>query len=121
MSDKLLNSLPKEQARPLTTTHKTKPQMEGISSRSLLKALPWVNVTGGFYRVNRRQVLEIRPGMVTFVDNGGVPEIYGPSLAQMPGFRAIDDEDVLNQIAAAAVVQDFDKDDDVISDGTPPT
>jgi hypothetical protein len=28
--------------------------MQGISSRWLLRVLPWVQVSGGTYRVNRR-------------------------------------------------------------------
>ncbi|MDH4091969.1 MAG: family 2B encapsulin nanocompartment shell protein [Cyclobacteriaceae bacterium] len=98
-------SLPREQARPLTTTHKTRPQMEGISSRNLIKYLPWVNVTGGFYRVNRRQIIEIIPGKVTFLDEEGKgqPRIFGPSLAQIPFLSRIKDEAaVLEKIAAAA-------------------
>ncbi len=41
-------------ARQLATTTKSAPQMQGISSRWLLKLLPWVQVSGGVYRVNRR-------------------------------------------------------------------
>ena len=41
-------------ARNLATTTKTVPQMQGITSRWLLKMLPWVQVSGGPYRVNRR-------------------------------------------------------------------
>lgn len=114
-------TLPQDQARVLNTTHKTKPQMEAISSRNLLKVLPWVNITGAYYRVNRRMVLEIRPGMVTFVDNGGTSEIYGPSLSQMPSFRNIKDEELLNNIAAEGVVEDFAKDSVIISSGDTPT
>jgi len=105
MSDKLnalITSLPKEQARPLTETTKTRPQMEAISSRHLLKLLPWVNVNGGYYRVNRRQVLEIRPGLVTFDTSDKVPKIFAPSLAQMPGLSKIQDEELQKRIAAAA-------------------
>lgn len=121
MSENLRFSLPKEQARPLTTTHKTRPQMEAISSRNLLKYLPWVNVQGGYYRVNRRQVLEIRPGKVALIDDGGTPAIFGPSLNQMPSFHMISDENLLNQIASAAEKQDFAKDETVVSDGVAPT
>ena len=39
-------------ARNLATTTKTPPQMQGISSRWLLKVLPWVQVHGGVYRVH---------------------------------------------------------------------
>jgi hypothetical protein len=34
-------------ARNLATTTKTPPQMQGISSRWLLRILPWVQVAGG--------------------------------------------------------------------------
>ena len=92
------HSLPKEQARQLTTTHKTRPQMEAISSRNLIKVLPWVNVSGGFYRVNRRQMLQIHPYKVTFKeDEDGNLVIYGPSLNQMPVFKNIKNERVLNE------------------------
>ncbi|MEV6552188.1 Crp/Fnr family transcriptional regulator, partial [Streptomyces sp. NPDC051597] len=41
-------------ARNLATTTKSVPQMQEISSRWLLRMLPWVQVKGGTYRVNRR-------------------------------------------------------------------
>ena len=113
-------SLPKEQARQLTTTQKTRPMMEAISSRHLLKVLPWVDVQGGFYRVNRRHVLEIVPRMVSFFDNNGKPNVFGPSLAQMPSFRSVRDEKVLNAIAAEAVEQNFKNNDRIVDDGDTP-
>lgn len=122
MSDKLRNSLSKQQARPLITTTKTRPQTEAISSRSLLKVLPWVNVPGGFYRVNRRQVLEIRPGLVT-VDNNedGTLFVYGPTLNQMPSFKDIHNEDILNRIAATAELEEFEKEARLVTAGEIPT
>ena len=48
------SSLGTAAARNLATTTKTAPQMQGITSRWLLKVLPWVDVKGGTYRVNRR-------------------------------------------------------------------
>ncbi len=124
MTNDLFNhqSLPKEQARQLATTTKTRPQMESISSRSLIKYMPWVNVSGGYYRVNRRQVLEIRPGLVTFITNeSGSPEIFGPSLAQLPSLAGITDQDLLSKIAATAVKQDFVNDEIIVSSGSVPT
>ena len=124
MSEKLnalITSLPKEQARPLTETTKTRPQMEAISSRHLLKLLPWVNVSGGYYRVNRRQVLEIRPGLVTFDNKDKVPQIFGPSLAQMPGLSKIQDEDLQKRIASAAVREEFAKNATIVKLGSKPT
>ncbi len=96
MSDQLRNSLHKDQARVITTTHKTRPQMEALSSRNLLKVLPWVNVQGGYYRVNRRLVIEIRAGKVSFVEVDPDPLAVVPlSLRQIPSFRNIDDDTVL--------------------------
>lgn len=112
MSDELnkeIFSLPREQARPLTTTHKTRPQMEGISSRNLIKALPWVNVTGGHYRVNRRRIIDIRPEKVLFTDEKN-PTIKGPSLVGMPTFRNVTDHEILEAIASKAVLTEYKKD-----------
>jgi CRP-like cAMP-binding protein len=113
MTKESFHSLPQEQARPLTTTHKTRPQMEGISSRNLLKFLPWVNVQGGRYRVNRRRILDIRPGKVRF-EGDATPKIYGPSLSQMPTFHGLENDAILKQIAAKGVAQDFAKDDIIV-------
>ena len=114
MSKLLYQSLPQEQARPLTTTHKIRPQMEGISSRNLIKFLPWVNVQGGRYRVNRRRILDFRPGKVTFEGVDPV-SIVGPSLSEMPTFNNLKNDDLLRQIAAAAVSQDFAKDARIVA------
>ncbi len=121
MSDQSRFSLPKQQARVITTTHKTRPQMEAISSRNLLKVLPWVNLQGANYRVNRRRVVEIRPGRISFIDNGGTPEAFGPSISQMPIFREIQNQTVLDQIAASAVQEDFVKDAAILTHGNSPT
>ena len=47
-------SLSTAAARQLTTTTKSAPQMQGITARWLLRFIPWVDVSGGVYRVNRR-------------------------------------------------------------------
>jgi CRP-like cAMP-binding protein len=47
-------SLATAAARNLATTTKTVPQMQSITERWLLRLLPWVQVSGGTYRVNRR-------------------------------------------------------------------
>ena len=55
-------SLSTAAARNLSTTTKTVPQMQGITSRWLVRTLPWVQVAGGVYRVNRH---------LTHVSGGG--------------------------------------------------
>ena len=57
MSDNLLQrSVTTSVARNLATTTKTSPKMMSITPRYLLKLLPWVQVNGGTYRVNRTKV-----------------------------------------------------------------
>ncbi len=124
MSEKFnsrITSLPKEQARPLTEISKTRPQMESISSRNLLKYLPWVNVSGGYYRVNRRQILEIRPGMVTFDTSDSTPRIFAPSLSQMPCLSNIEDDELLKRIAAVAEEEKFTKNTQIVTHGNEAT
>ena len=57
MSDSLLQrSVTTSVAKNLATTTKTSPKMMSITPRWLLSLLPWVNVEGGTYRVNRTKV-----------------------------------------------------------------
>ena len=46
-------SLTPSAAHEYTTTTMSAPQLEGLTSRWLLKMLPWVRAKGGVYRVNR--------------------------------------------------------------------
>src|SRR2546430_13669162 len=52
-------------ARNLATTTKTPPQMQWISSRWLLKVLPWIQVHSGVYRVNPRLNYAVGDARVT--------------------------------------------------------
>jgi len=57
MSDSLLQrSVTTAVARNLANTTKTSPKMMSITPRWLLSLLPWVQVEGGTYRVNRTKV-----------------------------------------------------------------
>ncbi len=57
MSDNLLQrSVTTAVARNLASTTKTAPRMMSITPRFLLTMLPWVQVDGGTYRVNRTKV-----------------------------------------------------------------
>ncbi|MFE4669677.1 family 2B encapsulin nanocompartment shell protein [Streptomyces sp. NPDC056716] len=93
-------SLSTQAARQLTTTTKSAPQMQAITSRWLLKSLPWVDVKGGTYRVNRRLQLRTGRGRVHFEHNGAddirvVPE----TLTELPVLRGYPDTDVLRELA----------------------
>ncbi|MGW0770511.1 family 2B encapsulin nanocompartment shell protein [Streptomyces sp. NPDC002676] len=98
--DGQLTSLGTRAARQLTTTTKSEPQMQAITSRWLLKSLPWVDVKGGTYRVNRRLNLRTGRGRVHFELNGAddirvVPE----TLTELPILRGYRDLDVLREMA----------------------
>ena len=49
--DRQQRSLTTAAARNLATTTKSVPQMQAVTSRWLLRMLPWVQVSGGTYRV----------------------------------------------------------------------
>jgi hypothetical protein len=86
-------------ARNLATTTKSVPQMQEISSRWLLRMLPWVDVQGGTYRVNRRLTYAVGDGRITFVKTGDQVEVIPAELGELPAFRAFEDEEVLAELA----------------------
>ncbi|MGC0333906.1 CRP-like cAMP-binding protein [Streptomyces sp. SAI-170] len=100
LADGQLTSLGVHAARQLTHTHKTVPQMQAISSRWLLRTLPWVDVRGGAYRVNRRLNLRSGRGRVQFEHNGGDDvRVIPQTLTELPALRGYSDLDVLQEIA----------------------
>jgi hypothetical protein len=92
-------SLDTSAARNLATTTKTTPQMQGITSRWLLRMLPWVQVAGGTYRVNRRLSYAVGRGRVGFAKTGAEVRVVPPSLRELPMLRDVADEAALNAIA----------------------
>ncbi|MFI1200045.1 family 2B encapsulin nanocompartment shell protein [Streptomyces sp. NPDC020883] len=86
-------------ARNLATTTKTAPQMQGTSSRWLLRTLPWVEVKGGTYRVNRRLVYEVGDGRVTFVQEGSAVRVVPAELGELPLLRGFEDDAALRALA----------------------
>ncbi|MGW3068615.1 family 2B encapsulin nanocompartment shell protein, partial [Streptomyces sp. NPDC001130] len=95
-------------ARNLATTTKTVPQMQGISSRWLLRMLPWVEVKGGTYRVNRRLVYEIGDGRVTFVQDGTAVKVVPAELGELPLLRGFGDEVVLRALAERCEQREYE-------------
>ncbi|MFI6375203.1 family 2B encapsulin nanocompartment shell protein [Streptomyces sp. NPDC050546] len=86
-------------ARNLATTTKSVPQMQEISSRWLLRMLPWVDIQGGTYRVNRRLTFAVGDGRMTFVKTGDRVEIIPAELGELPALRSYEDEEVLSEIS----------------------
>ncbi|MFE4539575.1 family 2B encapsulin nanocompartment shell protein [Streptomyces scopuliridis] len=94
-------------ARNLATTTKSVPQMQEITSRWLLRMLPWVQVQGGTYRVNRRLSYAVGDGRVTFVQTGDRVTVIPAELGELPALRAYDDEGVLSELARRCEQREF--------------
>ncbi|MEU3860885.1 family 2B encapsulin nanocompartment shell protein [Streptomyces sp. NPDC028722] len=94
-------------ARNLATTTKSVPQMQEISSRWVLRTLPWVDVQGGTYRVNRRLTYAVGDGRVTFVKTGDQVEVIPAELGELPVLRSYEDEEVLTELARRCRRRDF--------------
>jgi CRP-like cAMP-binding protein len=94
-------------ARNLATTTKSVPQMQEISSRWLLRTLPWVDVQGGTYRVNRRLAYAVGDGRITFVKTGDQVEVVPAELGELPALRGYEDEEVLAELARRCRQRDF--------------
>ncbi len=106
-------------ARNLATTTKSVPQMQEISSRWLLKILPWVQVQGGTYRVNRRLTYAVGDGRVTFTSTGADVRVIPAELCELPLLRGFDDADVLASLADRFVQQEFEAGDVIVEQGQP--
>src|SRR5262245_2408226 len=75
-------SLSTAAARNLATTTKSAPQMQGITSRWLLRLLPWVQTAGGVYRVNRRATYSVGDGRVGFTNTGAQVQVIPQELGE---------------------------------------
>ncbi|WP_437786423.1 family 2B encapsulin nanocompartment shell protein [Sorangium sp. So ce1097] len=112
--DQLPTSLATAAARQLATTTKSAPQMQGISSRWLLKLLPWVHVNG-VYRVNRRLSYAVGDGRVTFTNTGAKIQVIPQELCELPLLRGYEDVEVLTELANRFVQREY-KPGDIITE-----
>jgi hypothetical protein len=90
-SNLLQRSVTTAVARNLATTTKTSPKMMSITPRWLLGALPWVQVDGGTYRVNRTKVELSRAERVEIDLTEGAPALSGEALRSVPVFSRLSD------------------------------
>ncbi|MFF5989580.1 family 2B encapsulin nanocompartment shell protein [Prauserella flavalba] len=86
-------------ARNLATTTKTQPQMQSISSRWLIRLLPWVQASGGTYRVNRRLTCVVGNKRVTFTGSDTDLRVVPPELREFAILREFPDTGVLDALA----------------------
>ncbi|MCC5659216.1 cyclic nucleotide-binding domain-containing protein [Nostoc sp. XA010] len=112
-------SLSTKGARKLATTTKTPPQMQGITPRWLLQMLPWVQVKGGAYRVNRRLTYDVGNGRVSFTNTGAQVRVIPQALRELSLLRGFEDIEVLNALADRFVQQEFAPGEVIVQEGQP--
>jgi len=106
-------------ARNLATTTKSVPQMQEITSRWLLRALPWVEAKGGTFRVNRRLTYTVGDGQVTFDTSGAGVRIIPGELRELPILRCFDDLEVLRALADQCEQREFEAGGTLVGRGQP--
>jgi CRP-like cAMP-binding protein len=118
-ADRPQTSLGTAGARQLAHTTKSVPQMQGISPRWLLRMLPWVQVSGGVYRVNRRLTYTVGDGRPSFTSTGTRVQIVPQSLAELPLLRGFDDPGVLETLAGRFVQREVAAGELIVARGQP--
>ena len=103
-------------ARRLATTTKTAPQMGSITPRLLLKLLPWVQVSGGTFRVNRTKVELRKNDRLPIQYVNGVPSFTAKNLKAIPLFSEFDDE-ILNRLVSSFEAKEVDVDKLFVEEG----
>ncbi|WAS99284.1 family 2B encapsulin nanocompartment shell protein [Nannocystis punicea] len=112
-------SLATAAARNLATTTKSAPQMAGISPRWLLRLLPWVDVPGGTYRVNRRLTYAVGDGRVGFTSVGPRVQVIPRELTELPLLRGFEDDAVLSALADRFVQREVAAGELIVAAGAP--
>ncbi|MCX4671932.1 family 2B encapsulin nanocompartment shell protein [Streptomyces sp. NBC_01381] len=116
MTDRL--TLGPDAARQLATTTKTTPQMRGITPRYLLRALPWVDVESGTYRVNRRRTFVLGDDRITTYEEGDSHRVVAGDLREVPYLREADDA-LLAELAGAFTEVTFEAGQVLTQEGDP--
>ena len=104
-------------ARNLSTTTKSVPQMQGITSRWLLRLLPWVQVSGGVYRVNRRLSYQVGDGRLTFASTGADVRVIPQELRELSLLRNFEDEEALAHLADRFTQKEYAPGDVIVEKG----
>ncbi|CAM5337838.1 family 2B encapsulin nanocompartment shell protein [Streptomyces avidinii] len=113
------SSLSTAAARNLASTTKSAPQMQEITSRWLVRMLPWVETKGGTYRVNRRLTYTVGDGTIEFVQDGANVRVIPRELGELALLRGFEDDEVLTALAGRCVQRDFRAGEVIVERGTP--
>ncbi|GAA2939444.1 cyclic nucleotide-binding domain-containing protein [Streptomyces enissocaesilis] len=100
-------SLSPDAARQLANTTKTRPQMRAITPRYLLRALPWVDVESGVYRVNRRRTFVLGDDRISSYSDNGTHRLIAEDLRELPYLREADSA-LLTELAGSFTTVTFE-------------
>lgn len=93
--------------------------MQGITTRWLLKMLPWVEVSGGTYRVNRRLSYAPGDGRVSFTSVGPSVRVIPQELRELPLLQGFEDAELLEALADRFVQRDHAAGDVIVQADQP--
>ncbi|HXT45275.1 MAG TPA: family 2B encapsulin nanocompartment shell protein [Pseudonocardiaceae bacterium] len=111
-------TLATDAARNLATTTKSQPQMQEITSRWLLRVLPWIEASGGTFRVNRRANYTVGDGRIEIIMNGDADvRVVADDLRELPMLRDFDDPDVLSVLAGRFELRDVGPGSVIVREG----
>jgi CRP-like cAMP-binding protein len=101
MTDNLVQrSVTTSVAKNLASTTKTSPKMMSITPRWLLSLLPWVQVNGGIYRVNRTKVELPKAERIGIDVSGGTVSFAPETLRSVPLFSKLP-EPIVSRMASS--------------------
>ena len=117
MSDNLLQrSVTTSVAKNLANTTKTSPKMMSITPRWLLSLLPWVQVDGGVYRVNRTKVELSKAERIEVDVHEGVFSFPSEALRSVPLFSKLP-EMIIERMASRFKTEDVSLGNKLIVEG----
>lgn len=95
--------------------------MQGITSRWLLRMLPWVQVDGGACRLNRRLTFTLGDGRVQFETTGAEVRVIPRELTELSLLKGYDEEDGLRAPADRFAQRDVQAGEVLVQAALPPT
>ena len=81
--------------------------------------LPWTQVQGGVYRVNRRLSYAVGDGRLTFTTTGARVQVIPQELCELPMLRGFDDVAVLQALADRFVQRELRTGEVITEQGKP--
>ena len=81
--------------------------------------LPWVEASGGTYRVNRRLTYRVGDGRVSFTTEAGQLRVIPGALRELPMLRDFDDPEVLSGLVGRFTQRELGIGDTIVAAGQP--